>query len=138
PWTPEEERLLGKYTDREVARLLVRDVRAVAKRRRVLGRPACHGSYKLWADYEIELLGTAPDREVAKKLKRSLASVQCARARFQVSQRFSGQRIHCDAVHTSQICTPCLSDTSTSGRAGWNSCATCPLKPVSTMAFITA
>jgi len=41
-------------------------------------------------------------------------------------------------LYTSQICTPCLSDASTSGRAGRNSCATCPLNPVSTIAFITA
>src|SRR5439155_1756169 len=74
PWTPEEERLLGKYTDREVGRLLVRDIRAVANRRRALGRPPCGGSYNLWADYERDLLGTAPDREVARQLKRSLAS----------------------------------------------------------------
>ena len=84
PWTPEEERLLGKYTDREVGRLLVRDIRAVANRRRALGRPPCGGSYNLWADYERDLLGTAPDREVARQLKRSLASVQCARARLEV------------------------------------------------------
>ena len=43
-----------------------------------------------------------------------------------------------DSTHTSQIVTPCFSDASTSGRAGTNSCATCPLKPVSTIAFITA
>ena len=43
-----------------------------------------------------------------------------------------------DRTHTSQIVTPCLSDASTSGRAGTNSCATWPLKPVSTMAFMTA
>src|SRR5437867_10782686 len=50
----------------------------------------------------------------------------------------SGRGDHRDASYTSQICTPCLSDANTSGRAGRNSCATCPLKPVSTMAFITA
>ena len=32
-------------------------------------------------------------------------------------------------VQTSQICTPCFSEASASGRAGMNSCATWPLKP---------
>ena len=42
------------------------------------------------------------------------------------------------STYTSQIWTPCFKEASTSGRAGINSWATCPLKPVSTMAFITA
>src|SRR5579859_3521045 len=40
--------------------------------------------------------------------------------------------------HTSQIVTPCFREASASGRLGMNSCATWPLKPVSTMAFMTA
>ena len=40
--------------------------------------------------------------------------------------------------HTSQISTPCLSEARASGRFGTNSWATKPLKPVSTIALITA
>ena len=40
--------------------------------------------------------------------------------------------------HTSQISTPCRNDASTSARFGMNSWAMWPLKPVSTIAFITA
>lgn len=40
--------------------------------------------------------------------------------------------------HTSQMVTPCFREASASGRLGMNSWATWPLKPVSTMAFMTA
>lgn len=39
---------------------------------------------------------------------------------------------------TSQMSTPCFREAMASGRLGINSWATKPLKPVSTMAFITA
>ncbi len=42
------------------------------------------------------------------------------------------------STYTSQIPTACLSEAITSGRAGMNSCATCPVCPVSTMAFMMA
>ena len=52
---------------------------------------------------------------------------------FKVEKRFVPR-----PPHTSQISTPCLSEARASGRLGMNSCATWPLKPVATMAFITA
>src|ERR1051325_9942298 len=39
PWTREDEQLLGKYTDREVSRLLLREIGEVTEQRRSLGLP---------------------------------------------------------------------------------------------------
>ncbi len=43
-----------------------------------------------------------------------------------------------NGIYTSQMLTPCLSEARASERLGMNSCATWPLKPVSTIAFIMA
>jgi hypothetical protein len=81
---PQDDQLIGKYSDSEVARLLVRDVNEISRRRRTLGLPSAKASYRMWSDRELLLLGTAPDREIARRLKRSLASVQCQRARLKI------------------------------------------------------
>src|SRR5437667_5234222 len=89
PWTAAEDQLLGEYTDRETARLLVRDINEVTQRRRIMGRPAGRFTYNRWTDAELLLLGTAPDREIAGRLGRSLASVQCQRARLKLPLKVS-------------------------------------------------
>jgi len=47
PWNPKDDRLLGKYTDKQAARMLVRDVREITQRRRALGLPPARPGYRL-------------------------------------------------------------------------------------------
>src|SRR2546428_26499 len=90
---------------------------------------------RLTRGWEPKLLrpGTGRAPESLRVLRRSWQNVIERAAADPASRRFSKD---CDR-HTSQICTPCFSEARTSGRAGMNSWATWPLKPVSTMAFIT-
>ena len=75
-WTEEEDALLGKFTDKEVARKLGYSLSRVRRRRWLLGLPNNNPNNRHWTKEEIALLGTRPDREVGKLVNRSLANVR--------------------------------------------------------------
>jgi hypothetical protein len=64
-WTPEEDALLGKITDQEIAARLGCSVRRVNLRRRRLGLHNPNPDHRHWTTEDIALLGTAPDSEIA-------------------------------------------------------------------------
>jgi hypothetical protein len=78
-WTPEEDGLLGKFTDEEVARKLGYPLMRVRRRRRLLGLPSCNPNHRHWTKEEMALLGTRPDRDVAELVKRSVGNVRYKR-----------------------------------------------------------
>jgi hypothetical protein len=78
-WTPEEDALLGKLTDEEVAGTLGYAVTRVRRRRRLLGLPSNNPNHRHWTQEEIALLGTRPDREIAPLVNRSLGNVRYKR-----------------------------------------------------------
>ncbi len=78
-WTAEEDALLGKSTDEEVARKLGYPVTRVSRRRRLLGLQSGNPNHRHWTKEEIALIGARPDREVAKLVDRSLENVRCKR-----------------------------------------------------------
>jgi hypothetical protein len=78
-WTPEEDALLGKFTDQEVARKLGHAVARVRRRRHLLGLPSNNPKHRHWTKEEIASIGTRPDREVAQLVNRSLENVRCKR-----------------------------------------------------------
>jgi hypothetical protein len=78
-WTAEEDALLGKFTDAEVARKLGYPVTRVRRRRHLLELPSNNPKHRHWTKDEIALLGTRPDREVASLVDRSLANVRFKR-----------------------------------------------------------
>jgi hypothetical protein len=78
-WTVEEDSLLGKFTDKAVARKLGYPVVRVRRRRRLLGLASSNPDHRHWTKEEIALLGTAPDREVGKLVNRSLGNVRYKR-----------------------------------------------------------
>ena len=78
-WTAEEDALLGKFTDQEVARKLGYPASRVRRRRRHLGLWNPNPDHRHWSDEEIALIGTRPDREVAQLVNRSLGNVRVKR-----------------------------------------------------------
>ena len=78
-WSVEEDALLGKLTDEEVARKLGYPVRRVRRRRQLLGRRNPNPRHRHWTKEEVALLGTRPDREVAPLVKRTLNNVRAKR-----------------------------------------------------------
>jgi hypothetical protein len=75
-WTPDEDALLGSFTDEEVARKLGCPVTRVRRRRRKLGLWNPNPQHRHWTKEEIALLGTRPDREVASLVNRTLGNVR--------------------------------------------------------------
>ena len=75
-WTAEEDALLGKFTDDEVARKLSNPVTRVRRRRRLLGLWNPNPNHRHWTKEEIALLGTRPDGEVAPLVNRTLSNVR--------------------------------------------------------------
>lgn len=78
-WTAEEDALLGKLTDDEVASKLGYAVTRVRRRRHLLGVPSNNPNHRHWTKEEIAMLGTRPDREVASLVNRSLENVRYKR-----------------------------------------------------------
>ncbi len=72
-WTRQECRLLGRYSDAEVARLTGRTLHGIRNKRLKLGRKS--PSTSPWSDEEITMLGTAPDSEIAATVGRSCGAV---------------------------------------------------------------
>src|SRR2546430_264902 len=78
-WTLQEIRLLGTATDREVARLVNRDHRAVSTYRLKHEIPPFNPQMPAWTEEEIRLVGIMPDAALAKKLGRTFKAVQAQR-----------------------------------------------------------
>lgn len=78
-WTMEEDSLLGKFADAEVARKLGYPVDRVRRRRRLLALRSNNPKHRHWTEQEIALIGTRPDREVGKLVNRTLENVRCKR-----------------------------------------------------------
>jgi len=78
-WTSEEDGLLGKLTDEDVARKLGYPVPRVRRRRRLLGLPSCNPNHRHWTKEETALLGARSDREVAQLVNRSVGNVRYKR-----------------------------------------------------------
>lgn len=92
-WTPEEDALLGKYSDAQVAGRLGCSTARVRRRRRLLGVASNNPEHRHWTAKEIALLGTAPDREVGKLVKRSLENVRYKRLQLGISFSNPGYEI---------------------------------------------
>lgn len=83
-WTAEEDALLGKFTDDEVASKLGYPVTRVRRRRRLLGLWNPNPKHRHWTKEEIALLGTRPDREVAPLVNRTLSNVRNKRLELRI------------------------------------------------------
>jgi len=77
-WTAAEDKLLGKFSDQELARRFRRSEISVQHRRLRLGIfiPGCAAP---WTADEDALVGTMTDQELAQKLNRTLAAVKTRR-----------------------------------------------------------
>ena len=56
-WTKAEEKLLGRASDKIIARRLKRSLTSIYIRRRLLGIPFCNPNYRRWTKREDRLLG---------------------------------------------------------------------------------
>src|SRR5208282_2147886 len=65
-WTLDEQKLLGKNPDDEVAKKVGRSEYAVATRRRKAGIPTPTPYQRPWTGRELKLVGSKPDREIAR------------------------------------------------------------------------
>jgi hypothetical protein len=84
-WSPAELKMLGRISDKEIARRTGRSFRAVLKYREKhhIPKARCDCSLRYWTPREDALLGTRPAREIARQLKRTVISVKhrCQRLR---------------------------------------------------------
>lgn len=71
-WRPEDDNLLGKYSDDDVARFLKVSVQSLVMRRSKLGLRIRDSKVRPWTSEEEALVGTKPDAEVARILGRSI------------------------------------------------------------------
>ena len=68
PWLKRELKLLGQYSDSEVACRIGRSIYAVASKRQALGIPRLHGHARVWTRAELRWLGKVTDAELAARL----------------------------------------------------------------------
>src|SRR5438034_2535739 len=80
-WTAEEDRLLGRAPDEEIARRIGKSRRAVRSRRTALGiRSHTSGlPRRYWSADEDRLVGTMPDQQLARQLGRSKEAIRLRR-----------------------------------------------------------
>ena len=67
-WTVEQDRLLGKVADRQIARRLGRSLQAVIARRQALRIRNLDPPWKVWTPEQDKLLGRVSDRAMAARL----------------------------------------------------------------------
>jgi hypothetical protein len=80
PWHPEELRLLGKFTDAEVAARTGHPAGSVKAKRLHLGLPSPpRPGYRRWTPADDALLGTAMDKDIARRLGCSSNAVKTRR-----------------------------------------------------------
>jgi hypothetical protein len=90
PWTAEEDAMLGKAADREVAEAIGRTRQAVAVRRRLVLGPARDG-HRPWTPEEDAILAALPATEAVEKLGRTREAVATRRCLLGLS-RGDGRR----------------------------------------------
>ncbi len=78
-WTREEEKLLGKRPDQEVAKLLKRSVSAVITRRSRKKIPYLNPALRLWTRAEMKLVGKFSDAEIARRTGHPQSGVRAKR-----------------------------------------------------------
>lgn len=81
-WTAEENALLGKLSDRDVAARVGVTPEAAKRKRLVLRIPAAPSGYHRWTAYQLEILGKLPDRDVAARVGVSVKAVRLRRRRL--------------------------------------------------------
>src|SRR2546430_14538642 len=72
PWMKEEDALLGKLSDREVARFMNRSVGKVRCKRIELAIPIRIPRYEVWTPNALALLGKLPEKEAARAARATL------------------------------------------------------------------
>jgi len=83
PWTKKETALLGKYSDREVARMVGKSYAAVLGRRRGLKIPNRHALVRPWTKEELAILRKIKSHaEVARLVNRTMEAVSQKRDRL--------------------------------------------------------
>ena len=75
-WTPEEDALLGRYSDSEVARRLNRTYKSVQGRRLALKIVSANHKFANWTAEEDGWFGVVADRVITKRTERSLRAVK--------------------------------------------------------------
>ncbi len=83
-WTPEEDRLLGVFSDAEVAVRTRRSRRAVMSRRRRMRHKCPTSSWTHWTPDQIKLLGTKPDHDLSEQLRRPESAIAAKRLKLHV------------------------------------------------------
>ena len=79
-WTQEDDAMLGRFTDAEIARRTGRSNSAVWLRRKQLGIPPVpKANYGPWTTAEIALLGTMSDKKFAERFGHSVGSTKAKR-----------------------------------------------------------
>src|SRR5580692_13046467 len=91
-WTDYELRLVGRFRDEELAKLLRRTPGAVAAKRESLDIPIFSPQRIRWSSREIELLGKRPDSVVARILGRTRYAVQLKRHSLGISHCWEDRR----------------------------------------------
>lgn len=84
-WTADQDALLGRHLDIEVARRLNRTPLAVGQRRAELGIPPRlnpDAKSRPYTPAEDKLPGTLPDEELARRLNRTMFAIQARRIAF--------------------------------------------------------
>src|SRR5206468_12718391 len=76
PWTAEEEALVGKMRDEEVAARTGHSIKAVCHRRLALGLPAFEPKFRLCTHEDEAIVGTDPDKHIAQRLRRHVGVVR--------------------------------------------------------------
>ena len=89
-WTLQEQALLGKMSDAEVARRVGRTFCAVRNHRNRLGIPNFAHPSQRWTPEEVALLGTLPDRLLARKLRRTRLAVARRRSKLGIPAQIEG------------------------------------------------
>lgn len=84
-WTRARLRLLGKLSDKELARVLGISWRSVRRERLARATPPSPHSKYLWTKAALKLLGTASDGQVAQRLNISATSVRMKRVMLGIS-----------------------------------------------------
>ena len=90
-WTTDEDKLLGKLPDSEIATRLKRSIKSVQARRLEKGI-ASPSAFRPWTDEEESSLGKISDTNFARKFGRSISRVK--RRRIQLGIRVFNSRRH--------------------------------------------
>ena len=83
-WSEKQLAMVGVMSDKEVARLSHHTVKAVARKRFLMGKPKPDPVMVYWTADQDKLLGAMSDDEVAKRTGRSILAVRKRRRRLRI------------------------------------------------------